>query len=281
MNILSRFRCALLLTALLMSCNMQQIVNPSRPAPAYVNPHSTCVSCHGTEEPGPALFPRDADPSSICLDCHDYSENHHPQNFSPDNPADFPFPLYEGKVRCLTCHEIHGGPTHEGTLRLLREGPYTDRRTICFKCHLRDQYTAINPHIMLGSGDNIMEVNGKPVCLLCHTTTPDPEVDRTPDVRFRADVGFLCWRCHPPMPDPFFNKHFLVTPSNSMLEIMQETEEQMIVILPLVPRGRITCSTCHNPHQEGVILHEAAAKGADAHGRLRISFMCDACHNIR
>jgi len=276
---------AALLTAFLISCNMQQIVlrRPVPHAPVYDNPHRACVHCHGTEEPkaGPALFPQDADPSSTCLDCHDYSENHHPHNFSPDNPADFPFPLYKGQVRCLTCHEIHGGPTHEGTPKLLRGGPYGDRRTICSTCHFKDQYAGINPHIMRGSNGNILEVNGEPVCLLCHTTKPNPEVDSTPDVRFRADVGFLCWRCHPPMPDPFFSKHFLVTPSDSTLQIMQDTEARMMVILPLVPRGRITCSTCHNPHQEGVILHEAAAKGADAHARLRILSMCDACHSIR
>jgi hypothetical protein len=132
---------------------------------------------------------------------------------------------------------------------------------------------------MLDNTGAILEVNGKPVCLLCHAIKPNPEVDRTPDVRFKADVGFLCWRCHPPMPDSFFSKHFLVTPSQKTLDYMQEREAQEMIILPLVPRGRITCSTCHNPHQEGVILHEAAAKGSGTRSRLRLSFMCGACHD--
>lgn len=285
MKNLLRLKWTLLLTVALMSCSLQQIIEPQRYAVnkyTYKNPHSFCDYCHGTEEPkaGPDLFPQNTDSSLICLDCHEYEENHHPVNFVPPDPAALPFPLYKGEVQCRSCHEIHGGPTHEGTPKLLRGGPYADRRTICFKCHNKNRYDEIDPHIMLDNEGAVLEVNGKPVCLLCHAIKPDPAVDRTPDVRFKADVGFLCWRCHPPMPDPFFSKHFLVTPSQRTLDYMQGTEAQKMVILPLVPRGRITCSTCHNPHQKGVILHEAAAKGSGTKGRLRMSPMCYACHNM-
>ena len=125
-----------------------------------------------------------------------------------------------------------------------------------------------------------MTVNGRSVCMLCHSNQPDPAKDSTNDVRFKADVGFLCWRCHPPMPGPFFDKHFLVRPSAETLRNILETEERRVVVIPLVPRGRITCSTCHNPHQEGVIQHEAAAKGADAVARLRIASPCFGCHRM-
>jgi nitrate/TMAO reductase-like tetraheme cytochrome c subunit len=138
----------------------------------------------------------------------------------------------------------------------------------------------MDPHRMLDSEGNVREVNGKPVCLWCHSKKPDPAVDRTTDVRFRADVGFLCWRCHPPMPGDFFDQHFLVKPSTKTLQNIRETEERLLVILPLVPRGRITCSTCHNPHQKGVIQHEAAAKGADAISRLRLPSICFGCHRM-
>jgi nitrate/TMAO reductase-like tetraheme cytochrome c subunit len=133
---------------------------------------------------------------------------------------------------------------------------------------------------MLNDSGEVREVNGKPVCLLCHSKEPDPAVDRTSDVRFRADIGFLCWRCHPPMamPDNFFDKHFLVKPSQEILRSMGEAEERLVVILPLVPRGRVTCSTCHNPHQRGVIHRDAAAKGADAASKLRLPSICVACH---
>jgi predicted CXXCH cytochrome family protein len=279
----------LLLAASIMatSCSLQALITPPGQqhtpysAPAYKNQHTLCAVCHATAKPhaGAALFAPGADPSASCLLCHDYKENHHPVDFVPAAASRIPFPLFTGKVRCLTCHEIHGGAGKKGTSKLLRGGPYTeDRRQICLRCHSREKYAAINPHLMLDNQKKFRDVNGRPVCLLCHSEMPDPERDYAEDVKFRADVGFLCWRCHPPMPDPFFDTHFLVSPSAKTLDAMHEAEEGDLVILPLVPRGRITCSTCHNPHQQGVIQHAAAAKGADAKGRLRLPSLCQACH---
>jgi hypothetical protein len=82
------------------------------------------------------------------------------------------------------------------------------------------------------------------------------------------------------MPGNFFNMHFLVTPSAKTLNKMNEAEERFNVILPTVPRGRVTCSTCHNPHQKGVIQSTAAAKGSDSKGKLRLPNICFACHEI-
>jgi predicted CXXCH cytochrome family protein len=283
---MSRFLLSsILLAAALVSCSLQSIIEPERPVrtvKAYANPHTRCADCHASDKPeaGPALFAPGIDPSTLCLDCHDYKVDHHPVFFTPADTSRMPFPLFNGEIRCLTCHEIHGGPDHKGTAKLLRGGPYADRRTICFKCHYREQYANINPHIMLTDTGSVREVNGKSVCLLCHSRQPDPETDWTDTVGFRADVGFLCWRCHPPMPGIFFDQHFLVKPSKETLETMQETEERLIVILPLVPRGRITCSTCHNPHQKGVIRHEAPAKGAGAIFKLRLPSICFACHRM-
>jgi predicted CXXCH cytochrome family protein len=269
----------------LVSCSLQEIIEPEEPVRTvkqYSNPHTFCAGCHTTGKPqaGQTLFPPGTDPSTLCLNCHDYDKNHHPVFFKPADASRIHFPLFDGQVRCLTCHEIHGGTDHQGTPRLLRGGPYADRRTICFMCHYREQYANINPHIMLTDSGEIREVKGRPVCLVCHSKRPDPETDSANTVEFRADVGFLCWRCHPPMPAVFLKEHFLVKPSPETLETMKETEERLIVILPLVPRGRITCSTCHNPHQKGVMRHEAAAKGADAIYRLRLPSACFACHRI-
>jgi hypothetical protein len=273
----------LLMAVIITSCDLQQLIMPEnvRTVTGYKNPHTFCESCHATEKPQPGgtLFTPGVDPSSLCLNCHtDYKENHHPVDFVPPDPSAIPFPLFGGEIRCLTCHQIHGGPRHEGTLRLLRGGPYIDRRMICFKCHSREKYASFNPHKMLDEQGNIRIVQGRPVCLWCHSKVPNPAVDQTKDVRFRADVGFLCWRCHPPMPGIFFTQHFLVKPSAKTMKIMEETEERLLVIFPLVPRGRITCSTCHNPHQKGVMQREAAAKGADALYRLRLPSICFGCH---
>jgi predicted CXXCH cytochrome family protein len=268
---------------LVSSCSMQRLLATKQDYPSvapYTNPHTVCRTCHTSDKSraGEEFIKPGADPSSTCLDCHDYKENHHPVDFVPDGSLSIPFPLFEGKIGCLTCHEMHGGPEKEGTSKLLRGGPYPDRRTICFRCHSGERYAAIDPHKMLDEGKKVRTVNDKPVCLFCHSIMPDPAKDVTDVVKFRADVGFLCWRCHPPMPNQALNAHFLITPTAKTLAVMHQTEETNLVILPMVPRGRITCSTCHNPHQEGVIQREAAAKGADAQSRLRLPSMCIACH---
>jgi hypothetical protein len=106
--------------------------------------------------------------------------------------------------------------------------------------------------------------------------------DRTEDVKFRADVAFLCWRCHAPMVNSVLMNHFRLKPSISQLQYMQEKTRQLEVTIPLIPRQRITCSTCHNPHQEGVILYPPSAKGADSPNRLRLPTpsLCLVCHPV-
>ncbi len=218
--------------------------------------------------------------STACLDCHQYRENHHPIDIAPPDATNYPLPLTEGKITCLTCHVAD----HlEGGEKLLRGGPYADRRDICFQCHRAEAYAEIDPHLMLDAKGAVLSVNNKPVCLLCHAMTPDPARDRTGDVRFRADIAFLCWRCHPPMASPrFFREHFLVEPSPSMLRYIEKREAEWKVTIPLVPRDRITCSTCHNPHQKGVIIYGPSAMGADAQSKLRLPSpkLCLVCHDM-
>jgi hypothetical protein len=216
---------------------------------------------------------------SICSDCHlQYDEDHHPVGFVPVDSFDFSFPLYDGQVGCLTCH----AEDHKGGVHLLRGGPYADRREICFRCHYAEKYAEIDPHFMLNEDGEIRKVYGKPVCLVCHAEMPDPRIDRTDDVSFRADIAFLCWRCHAPMVNPIFSQHFLVQPSSNMLRNIEENEREMEVTIPLVPRTRLTCSTCHNPHQDGVIRFEPSAKGADSPRKLRLQVpvLCIACHRV-
>ena len=220
------------------------------------------------------------DLSSKCFDCHQYRDNHHPIDVAPSNPEDYPFPLYDGKIKCLTCHhEDHAG----GSANLLRGGPYADLRDICFQCHSEDKYAEIDPHIMLDETGMVLEVDGQPVCLFCHAVKPNPAKDRTEDVRFRADIAFLCWRCHSLMANSlFFEEHFLKKPPIPMIKFIERKEKELKVTIPLVPRERITCSTCHNPHQKGVISYGPSAKGADEPGRLRVPSpaICIVCHDL-
>ena len=212
-----------------------------------------------------------------CIECHDYGLNHHPVDIQPF--GEVPFPLTNGKITCTTCHFSD----HEtGGRNFLREGPYLQQRDICFKCHHKMRYEGLNPHDMLDKDRKIKKIiGGQPVCIVCHVNTPNPQTDKTEDVEFRADVGFLCWRCHPPMANALFqSQHLLVSPSLEMQKVIEKNEKAMNIVLPLVPRNRVTCSTCHNPHQKGVIVRDAAAKGAGSDYRLRIPSprLCFICH---
>jgi len=247
-----------------------------------VDRHHTCAGCHRLSaslisDANP--FPEGIDRSSLCMDCHHYQENHHPVNFAPEGagaPAEFnSFPLFEGEVRCLTCHEVHAdtGP------KLLRGGPYGYRTEICFRCHDRDMNTKVNPHAMLDESGSVRNVGDEPVCLLCHKKVPERSVVGG-NATFKADVAFLCWRCHPPMAGEFFRNHFLVKPQKTTLGRMKKAETESGVAFPLLNRDRITCSTCHNPHQQGVVITGAAKAGADEHDRLRLprEVICSGCH---
>ncbi|MHB8880978.1 MAG: cytochrome c3 family protein [Thermodesulfovibrionales bacterium] len=248
------------------------------------NGHKDCAFCHISNDPATdsQLFPDGMEPSQACLECHKYRKSHHPVNFVPErglyrDDEENPLPLYEDEIRCLTCHQFHAD---RSSLKLLRGGPYADRRQICFTCHYEEQYAGINPHKMIDSNGNRTEVDGKPVCLVCHRSVPVQD-GYTPRVNFKAEIAFLCWRCHPPMPDSFIKSHFLARPSLKTREIMRRTEVENGVSFPLLNRGRVTCSTCHNPHQKGVILYGAARAGEDEHDRLRMppDQICGGCHD--
>ncbi len=278
---------AVLSSILFSACGTARMARSDRPG---FKGHADCVTCHRTNDPSSdgrsQPFAGGIEPSSACLDCHHYDVNHHPVNVTPKagsvSASQPGFPLFDGQIRCLTCHQAHNDPGHNklnGAPKLLRGGPYSDQRALCLRCHRQDEYENIDPHKMLSADGSIRKVNGEPVCMICHTAQPDPKGD--PDlVEFRADVAFLCWRCHAPMAGSFLNSHFHVKPKKPILTAIASTEDQLGIELPLARDGMLTCSTCHNPHQTGVLARTAVQAGADAPKRLRIATasLCQACH---
>ena len=261
------------------------------PAAAHRPKHSACVTCHRLAEPiadgaTDQVFPSGSDPADFCIDCHQNSENHHPVGIAPaamsSKASLSSYPLYDGKITCLTCHVAHAGPQLEEPRKLLRGGPYADRRDICFRCHFAESYASINPHRMLEADGAVRQVAGAPVCLLCHREQPRRDSDPG-TVTFQADIAFLCWRCHPPMPGDFLQKHFQRKPREKTRRVMEETERTQEIVLPLTGDGQVSCSTCHNPHQPGVLERRAAQAGAGSPGSLRIAgqAVCSACHAVR
>ena len=73
----------------------------------------------------------------------------------------------------------------------------------------------------------------------------------------------------------------MIKPSIKGMVIMNDAEETYDIILPLNENGEMTCITCHNPHDKGVIPEDKpAAKGAGSKFRHRVSNMCEKCHTF-
>lgn len=268
--------------AALFSCSSEELFQDS----SILNRgyHVECGDCHAgvskdSGKPGPV-------DDRVCYNCHSsYFSSHHPVGIEPSDDIDISmarstFLLVNGKIQCITCHDVHSGDRPGGNPKLLRGGPYADRRRPCFMCHYGERYAGLLIHNMRDENGVRRVINGKPVCLFCHSKVPDPYRDRTKDVRFKADIAFLCWRCHPPMPGELFPIHFLVTPKNETIAAIKKYEKENEVIFPMVPHGRITCSTCHNPHDTDIITNPPAMKGAQKPNRLRVpkGELCYACH---
>jgi cytochrome c peroxidase len=79
------------------------------------------------------------------------------------------------------------------------------------------------------------------------------------------------------------NANHLRKPNKNILNNIKESEEEFGIVLPLNRAGEITCSTCHNPHERGVLPKDKSnAQGASEKYRLRLAAknlqICIACH---
>ena len=248
-----------------------------------------CKTCHeGKAEAGNPSLKYPENPSKTCKGCHIEANAgiHHPSStvpgpFGSTGEIDSGFRLYDGKMECLTCHQIHSAADYlRGTKYFLAGGPYGDRRDICFRCHNWEEYKKTNPHKSMIYDGYKLDYG---TCLICHATPPDPEVDREGDVKFRASIPFLCWRCHQPMGGPLFKEHFLKKPSKKTFGAMRLSKKRHDKLIPLDYKGRLTCSSCHNPHQPGVMVDGKAKEGAGKRGRQRFGIQgttnfCGTCH---
>jgi hypothetical protein len=154
----------------------------------------------------------------------------------------------------------------------------------------------VNPHDQINDSGELQEK----MCLLCHPDVPDPEtVESIAEVKFIEDkfkdLKDMCFTCHPednhPAGSPLAGvdvpgrtdpPDHLIKPTEEVVGNMESSLEDGLIILPLDPQnGKITCVTCHNPHEKGVLLGPPSV-GADTNLRLR-NFnkpLCLYCHNV-
>lgn len=225
------------------------------------NPHfdpSKCSVCHESME---------GNVSRLCLSCHDgekASREIHPVGIEPSSeiasriPEEIP--LRGGELSCLSCHDIlmQCKPTPQ-SVYLNRDFLRGDSRLteFCAQCHLEEDAQPFNAHDQL-------DENGEPkedVCLWCHVEVPEvtPAMKDSKDFGLRRESHVICRNCHPiPGEHPVGGSHILATPSPTTIRRMAEYVGISIgdyldyQVFPLDEKGRITCFSCHNPHQKGL-----------------------------
>ena len=150
--------------------------------------------------------------------------------------------------------------------------------------------TIINPHAQISDEGEIMWNT----CLVCHKGVPD--IDKTKsikDVTLRVEGEFkeLCYRCHTVKPHPeaqgagasmsgITAPNHLIEPPKIIQQNLRLSMKEADITMPFDPKtGKVTCVTCHNPHQRG-LLAGRGNWGADSQTRLRSegTDICQFCH---
>jgi len=219
-------------------------------------------------------------------------------------PADLP--LAGGALTCLSCHDIARNcradpPSAPSGDALLRGGRAPDPLLFCFRCHVPENYRPFNPHDQLEAGQPKADT-----CLWCHTGVPAVEAPPREGAPYglRAGTAALCRNCHVVAQSHPVAGHMSARPSADMVQYMSAYEMKSKMRLPFAqlleiaratkrtPRsipwdeeGRVTCHSCHNPHEKGLLPGgNPRAVGADlkqaTNHRLRIpqGSVCVACH---
>jgi ribosomal protein L40E len=120
------------------------------------------------------------------------------------------------------------------------------------------------------------------ICLYCHAEKPDEKNTDHEEVKLIGNLEVICQRCHAISGNHSGNFNHMVKPSAKYVKIMKQMEAKFDIILPLDEEGKLTCITCHNPHQKGVIPSDRkGAKGADSKFRHRLpGKLCLECHQM-
>jgi hypothetical protein len=282
------------------------------------NPHrdvSMCLACHTSNIGGRGNLIFGNNVIQLCQSCHDGRQalrEVHPVNLKPSVamagriPTDFP--LEQGKLTCSTCHNIKLSCPKEQPATMpdddfLRGAPTQHPLAFCFNCHTKESYQPFNVHDQLDTGRKKTDT-----CLWCHLSVPEvgSNIKEAASYGLRGKASELCRNCHPvPASHPTGDPHMYSTPSAEMMSYMSAYEIQNKMhlqlkqlleyvkaakraqrFIPLDENNRITCYSCHNPHEKGLLPNRnprsigAEPKKAKNH-RLRVyqgDIACRVCH---
>ncbi|MBI5904485.1 MAG: cytochrome c3 family protein [Deltaproteobacteria bacterium] len=230
----------------------------------YANPHgkvdyTSCMGCHlgvsVRKEEMRTNLRYGGDDMRICHSCHGAMDACHPVLVNlPEsmNPGkDLPLSS-DGKIKCLTCHDPM--PETGSGVAVRRKEKGEPRNALCYRCHDKEDLSGRNPHASM---------TNRETCKFCHDTMTDPTNEEAGQISFISNTRLICLRCHSQDRHPSGVDH-MVTPRLAVPEPFKVDS-----------RGRLTCTTCHNPHID--VRGEGKAKGrfvTEGEGRA----ICSNCH---
>ncbi len=281
-------------------CVAGDTVPTSQPRPLKsLDPHwdaKACGYCHQIEGgTAKSISPEKVD--KICLGCHDgtaaTAEPHSIGGVLGGDQFTKPqgWPLVDGRLGCLTCHDVKQGCNtsarrSSGTPAFLRG----TRQGFCMNCHKAGDYNKYNPHSMLIE-DNTYRLGS---CRFCHLP------------KFKSMRLGLCRKCHsghvdwtdpghigreisPDMQAYIAARELTGTTTRPSQELITKLKSSGAepVRLRTSQDGKIVCTSCHNPHLEGVF----PADHRMAYGAMKLTSpdkvtspvrnrqLCLRCHN--
>ena len=278
-----------------------------------INPHEKrvfCASCHDKfPEAGVNTAVKFGNDVAMCNWCHKTSQDqgdHHPLNIAmkPDSKSTKvtkELPLADGKVTCLSCHERKFECRTEKTTEKIASknpnyligGPYRKKNEICYKCHIKSEMEKTNPHEML-------KPDGAPIasqCKFCHSAPVEKLVEGGKSPGLNGDIDFICILCHSDRNHPGTridgtSPNHLVKLSNerktvvngrivtSIIKNLKKMKDMPFDLLKLDSQKTITCATCHQVHQAGLMKSEKNKSGG-TRSMLRMTQddLCATCHS--
>ncbi|MCP5107057.1 MAG: hypothetical protein GY950_26970 [bacterium] len=237
-----------------------------------------CNACHvGLKDP--SVLTRE--PNYLCLTCHpNNAKRSHPSDFIPGKALPAQYPLYKGKMVCITCHFPHPkyGKDGEGDPALVEAvpGPYMLRssrvgKIFCFSCH-RGGFTSdrIDSHAIAArkAHTSTMDFEQKGLiddnsreCLSCHDGTLSKDTHtqiRGLSFKHGRSIGMS----HPISVD--YEDVYIKNPRK--YHSPQSLDAQIVLI-----NGKIGCETCHNhysKHKKHLVMDNFKSR------------LCLSCHNL-
>jgi hypothetical protein len=144
------------------------------------------------------------------------------ENMKPDKSIRL---TADGKMSCLTCHDPT--PCDGKGMRMRGRVSGTAGNDLCYSCHDKADLSGRNPHSSMTDRNS---------CKFCHDTMSDPRNEEAARVSFISNTRLICLRCHPQDMHPT-NANHMVLPKMKIPEKFK-----------LDAKGKVTCTTCHNPH---------------------------------